>query len=148
MKLLTFATAVSFITTTNSFTIQPKRALSTSSTKLQFEFSDLLPNFGGAADEEPDLVPESFEENGIQIGDAFPKAALKKMGVSGKKSVVYFYGADDAPSCKKQNVAFDESMDVFTKLGATVIGVRNEKGVKGDTGVVQTLFVDEDDEIR
>merc|ERR1712032_1122627 len=82
-------------------------------------------------------------ENGIQIGDIFPKDALKKLGVSSKKAVVYFYGADDAPSCKKEN-------DEFKKLGATVVGVRNEKGVKEDKlpQLVQKLVIDEEDTIR
>jgi peroxiredoxin Q/BCP len=72
---------------------------------------------------------------------------LKKLGVSGKKSVVYFYGADDAPSCKKQNAAFDEQFASFKKAGTTVVGVRNEKGAKG-ADVAQTLIVDEGDAIR
>ena len=72
---------------------------------------------------------------------------MKKLGVSGKKSVVYFYGADDAPSCKKQNAAFDEQFASFKKAGAIVVGVRNEKGAKG-ADVAQKLIVDEGDAIR
>jgi len=49
-------------------------------------------------------------------------------GVSGKKAVVFFYGADDAPSCKKELAAFDEFMEDFKTLGATVVGVRNAAG--------------------
>ena len=73
---------------------------------------------------------------------------LKKLGVNGKKSVVYFYGADDAPSCKKQNSAFDSRIEEFKKAGVTVVGVRNEKGVKNTSELVQNLMVDEDDAIR
>merc|ERR1712087_343179 len=87
--------------------------------------------------------------NGIDIGDTFPKNALKKIGINGKKAVVYFYGADDAPSCKKQNSAFDERLSEFTSLGTTVVGVRNEKGVKDlSEGLSQNLVVDDNDEIR
>ena len=72
---------------------------------------------------------------------------LKKWGVSGKKAVIYFYGADDAPSCKKQNSAFDEQLEAFSKAGATVVGVRNEKGAK-NSSVGQKLVVDEGDAVR
>merc|ERR1712232_1365662 len=95
-----------------------------------------------------DEVPVSYE-NGINVGDSFPKDALKKLGVSGKKSVVYFYGADDAPSCKKQNELFNARNGEFKKLGATVVGVRNEKGVKDELPeLVQKLIIDEEDAIR
>lgn len=45
--------------------------------------------------------------------------------MSGKKAVVYFYGADGAPSCTKQAKAFDAAA-----LDATVVGVRSDEGVK------------------
>jgi peroxiredoxin Q/BCP len=67
--------------------------------------------------------------------------------LSGKTSVVYFYGADDAPSCKKENSLFDEQAAEFKTVGATVVGVRNEAGAKG-ADVSQSLVVDEDDAIR
>merc|ERR1719410_2081595 len=123
-----------------------------SSTQLHFGFlkdlglekPDFLPDFGTESDEVISY------ENGIQVGDVFPKNALKKMGVSSKKAVVYFYGADDAPSCKKQNDAFSSRSNEFKKLGATVVGVRNENGVKEDKlpELNQKLFVDEEDTIR
>jgi hypothetical protein len=31
----------------------------------------------------------------IGVGSKFPQAALSKFGCSGKKSVIFFYGADD-----------------------------------------------------
>lgn len=131
-------------------TMNPGR--SSFATQLQFGFlkdlglekPDFLPDFGGGAvDEEPISY-----ENGINVGDQFPQNALKKLGVNGKKSVVYFYGADDAPSCKKQNSAFDSRIEEFKKAGVTVVGVRNEKGVKNTSELVQNLMVDEDDAIR
>ena len=61
--------------------------------------------------------------------------------------MVYFFGADDAPSCKKQSALFDESFADFQKAGAKVVGVRNDAGDKGAV-VSQTLVIDEDDEIR
>lgn len=85
---------------------------------------------------------------GLKVGDSFPVAALKKLGASGKKSVIYFYGADDAPSCKKQNSAFNSELSSFKSAGVNVIGVRNEKGVKDTDGLLQNLVVDENDEIR
>jgi len=149
-------TFVLLATTSNGF-IVPRSAKTTAlispTTQLQLGFlkdlgldkPDFLPDFGGSKNEEPISY-----ENGIQIGDSFPKNALKKLGVSSKKAVVYFYGADDAPSCKKENDAFNTRSDEFKKLGATVVGVRNEKGVKEDKlpQLVQNLVIDEEDTIR
>lgn len=80
----------------------------------------------------------------------FPTAPLKSWGLSGKPSVVYFYGADEAPSCTKQAAAFDGSLDEFKSLGVTVCGVRNEGGVKGDFSEAygQKFVVDEGDMVR
>ena len=84
---------------------------------------------------------------GLAVGDAFPSGALASMGVKGKKAVVFFYGADDAPSCSKELSAFDAELATFGEAGVTVVGVRNAAGAKGtDAGV--KLFVDEDDAIR
>ena len=44
---------------------------------------------------------------GLKVGDKFPESALQKFGVDGTKSVLFFYGADDAPSCSKEISAFD-----------------------------------------
>ena len=35
----------------------------------------------------------------IAVGEQFPAPALSKIGVAGKPAVLYFYGADEAPSC-------------------------------------------------
>lgn len=85
---------------------------------------------------------------GLAVGESFPKNALQKFGANGKKSVIYFYGADDAPSCKKQTAAFNDRADEFKKVGAIIIGVRNEAGVKNTPDVTQKLVVDEGDEVR
>lgn len=65
----------------------------------------------------------------------------------GKNSVVFFYGADSAPSCSKQIEAFDSSLSEFQSAGATVVGVRNEKGATLEGKNVK-LVVDEGDELR
>jgi len=78
---------------------------------------------------------------GLAVGDQFPAEALKSFGVSGKKAVVFFYGADDAPSCKKELAAFDEFMDDFKSLGATVVGVRNAAGAKGADEVYSSMKI-------
>eukprot|EP00978_Attheya_sp_CCMP212_P012443 scaffold31070_cov46-Attheya_sp.AAC.6 len=85
---------------------------------------------------------------GLKVGDAFPKDALKKWGVSGKTSVVYFYGADDAPSCKKENSLFDAKVGDFKKAGAAIVGVRNGAGAKDAVAVSQKLVIDEADAVR
>mmetsp|Transcript_78515 Transcript_78515/g.157026 ORF Transcript_78515/g.157026 Transcript_78515/m.157026 type:complete len:182 (-) Transcript_78515:104-649(-) len=87
---------------------------------------------------------------GLTVGEQFPAPALKKWGLSGKPSVIYFYGADESPSCTKQAQAFDELFDDFKGLGCNVCGVRNEKGVKGDfeNSYGQKFVVDDEDEVR
>merc|ERR1719171_355481 len=67
---------------------------------------------------------------GLSVGDKFPASALKTCGVSGKKAVVFFYGADDAPSCSKEISAFDAAAEEFKGKGVAVVGVRNPAGVK------------------
>ena len=39
---------------------------------------------------------------GAAVGDKLPSSVLSTCGVSGKKAVIFFYGADDAPSCSKE----------------------------------------------
>ncbi|GMI31688.1 hypothetical protein TeGR_g14292 [Tetraparma gracilis] len=80
----------------------------------------------------------------LKVGDPFPSSALSKWGVKGKTSVLYFFGADDAPSCKKENSLFSARLSEF---GVPVVGVRNAKGAKG-ADVAQKLVIDEDDEVR
>ena len=64
----------------------------------------------------------------LSVGESFPPHALKRFGLSGKKCVVYFYGADEAPTCTKQAAAFESLREDFEALGVTVCGVRNEVG--------------------
>ena len=83
---------------------------------------------------------------GLAVGDKFPTKAAKAWGVSGKKAVVYFYGADGAPSCTKQAKAFDAA-----SLDATVVGVRSDEGVKdgfSDEYSGVKFVVDEGNEVR
>ena len=84
----------------------------------------------------------------IAVGEQFPAPALSKIGVSGKPAVLYFYGADEAPSCTKQAEGFDAAAGDFG--GVTVVGIRNDKGVKDGFAdkYVQQFYVDVDDEIR
>ena len=84
----------------------------------------------------------------ISVGEKFPAASLSKLGCSGQNAVVYFYGADEAPSCTKQAQGFSDSIGDFA--GVKVVGVRNDAGVKdGFEGkYAQSFYVDVGDEIR
>lgn len=84
---------------------------------------------------------------GLDVGDKFPPSALAKCGVSGKNAVVFFYGADDAPSCSKEIGAFGGALDVFEGAGVSVVGVRNAKGAK-DIETPVKLVIDEEDAMR
>jgi len=85
---------------------------------------------------------------GLSAGEKFPASALKACGVSGKKAVVFFYGADDAPSCSKEISAFDAAAATFKDSGVAVVGVRNGAGVKEATSASIKLVVDEEDALR
>jgi len=63
-------------------------------------------------------------------------------------AVVFFYGADDAPSCSKQIAAFDGAAAEFAAAGVAVVGVRNAAGVKAGGPSAFRLVVDEGDAMR
>ena len=55
----------------------------------------------------------------------------------------------DAPSCSKQISAFDAALDEYKALGVSVVGVRNEGGVKDSAADASvSLVVDEADAVR
>ena len=64
---------------------------------------------------------------GLAVGQPFPATALKKWQIAGKPAVIYFYGADESPSCTKECSAFSTSFADFKALKCEVVGVRNEK---------------------
>merc|ERR1719171_751350 len=84
---------------------------------------------------------------GLAVGDSFPQSALTACGIKGKKAVVFFYGADDAPSCSKEISAFEAASAAFAESGVAVVGVRNPAGVKDTTSSALKLVVDEGDAI-
>merc|ERR1719160_1336043 len=84
---------------------------------------------------------------GLDSGAQFPTEALDKFGVAGKKAVLFFYGADDAPSCSKQIKSFAENLPAFEAAGVEVVGIRNEAGAKGGDAPVN-LMVDDGDKVR
>ena len=85
---------------------------------------------------------------GLSVGSKFPASALETCGVRGKKAVIFFFGADDAPSCSKEISAFEAASGEFKEAGITVVGVRNAAGVKDGTDASVKLVVDEGDEMR
>lgn len=71
----------------------------------------------------------------VNVGDKAPdftlpsqtgaKVTLSKF--SGKKNVVlYFYPKDESPGCTREACAFRDSYELFTDLGAEVIGVSSD----------------------
>ena len=86
---------------------------------------------------------------GLSAGDKMPASVLKTCGVSGKKGVIFFYGADDAPSCSKEITAFDAAAAEFKDAGVAVVGVRNAAGVKDSVDAAGIkLVVDDADSMR
>ena len=73
--------------------------------------------------------------NKVKVGDKAPDFTLTSQdGTSvslssflGKKSVVvYFYPKDDTPGCTTESCAFRDSYEVFTDIGAEVIGISGD----------------------
>ena len=89
-----------------------------------FTFAALL---NGAASLRVVASRTSSISMGLAVGEKFPATALSAMGVSGKKACIFFYGADDAPSCSKELKAFDAAGKNFTTAGVAVVGVRFEE---------------------
>jgi peroxiredoxin Q/BCP len=72
---------------------------------------------------------------GVKVGDKAPDFTLpSQMGDNvtlseflGKKNVVlYFYPKDESSGCTREACLFRDSYDVFTDLGAEVIGVSSQ----------------------
>jgi len=68
----------------------------------------------------------------IKVGDEAPDFELKSQNnenvalsqFRGKKNVVlYFYPKDESPGCTREACTFRDSYELFTDLGAEVIGV-------------------------
>merc|ERR1719453_587225 len=84
---------------------------------------------------------------GLAVGEQMPPSVLRNAGVANKKAVLFFYGADDAPSCSKELSSFEEALSAFTSAGVSVVGLRNPAGDKGYSGSVKVI-ADEGDELR
>lgn len=91
---------------------------------------------------------------GLSKGAQFPADALEKFGVTGEKAVIFFFNADDAPSCSKEIAAFDANFAAFANAGVSVVGVRSKDfalrryPVKTAEDVKVRFVVDEDDAVR
>ncbi|KAG0577948.1 hypothetical protein M758_5G186700 [Ceratodon purpureus] len=97
----------------------------------------------------------------VSRGDKLPPLALKDQDgrdvklskFIGKPLVLYFYPANETPSCTKQACSFRDSYDDFRKLGATVVGVSGDspeshKAFKKKYNLPYTLLSDEGNEVR
>jgi hypothetical protein len=70
----------------------------------------------------PSVSRTSGISMGLSVGDKLPASVAKTCGVSGKKAVIFFFGADDAPSCSKEISAFEAAKDEFVGSGVSVVG--------------------------
>jgi peroxiredoxin Q/BCP len=98
----------------------------------------------------------------VQVGDLAPDFTLpSQMGDKvtlseflGKKNVVlYFYPKDETTGCTKEACLFRDSYDVFTTLGATVLGVSGQsveshKSFASHHGLPFLLLSDVGDKVR
>ena len=81
-------------------------------------------SFNGAEALRVATVPSrvSTVSMGLSVGDKLPSSVASTCGVSGKKAVIFFYGADDAPSCSKEISAFEAAKAEFADSGVKVVG--------------------------
>jgi peroxiredoxin Q/BCP len=114
----------------------------------------------GIIDFHTTLVVVIFVE--VKIGDKAPDFKLPtQMGdrvtlseYFGKKSVVlYFYPKDETTGCTKEACAFRDNYDVFTTLGAEVLGVSGQsveshKSFASHHGLPFLLLSDADNKVR
>ncbi len=98
----------------------------------------------------------------IKIGDKAPDFTLpSQLGdvvtlseYFGKKNVVlYFYPQDESRGCTKEACSFRDNYDVFTTLGAEVLGVSSQsveshKSFATHHGLPFVLLSDEKNEVR
>jgi thioredoxin-dependent peroxiredoxin len=98
----------------------------------------------------------------VQVGDKAPDFTLpSQMGDNvtlseyfGKKNVVlYFYPKDETTGCTKEACTFRDSFDVFTNLGAEVLGVSGQsveshKSFATHHNLPFILLSDQDNKVR
>ena len=98
----------------------------------------------------------------VNIGDTAPDFTLKSQTSGtvslsqfrGKKNVVlYFYPKDESPGCTREACTFRDSYELFTDLGAEVIGVsadtvESHKAFADHYSLPFTLLSDPDNRIR
>ena len=98
----------------------------------------------------------------VQVGDKAPDFTLpSQMGDNvtlseyfGKKNIVlYFYPKDETIGCTKEACAFRDSYEVFTSLGAEVLGVSGQsveshKSFASHHGLPFLLLSDLDNKVR
>ena len=98
----------------------------------------------------------------VNVGDKAPDFTLQsQMGDSvtlseyfGKKNIVlYFYPKDETIGCTKEACTFRDSYEVFTKLGAEVLGVSGQsieshKSFASHHGLPFLLLSDADNKVR
>jgi peroxiredoxin Q/BCP len=72
-------------------------------------------------------MSETSLETGAKAPDfSLPNQDDKSVGLksfSGKKAIVYFYPAAATPGCTKEACDFEESLNVFTAAGYSVVGI-------------------------
>jgi len=98
----------------------------------------------------------------LKVGDKAPDFTLpSQMGDNvtlseflGKKAIVlYFYPKDESPGCTREACSFRDSYDVFTDLGAEVLGVSSQsveshKSFATHHGLPFLLLSDADGKLR
>jgi peroxiredoxin Q/BCP len=98
----------------------------------------------------------------LKVGDKAPDFTLpSQMGDNvtlseflGKKAIVlYFYPKDESPGCTREACSFRDSYDVFTDLGAEVLGVSSQsveshKSFATHHGLPFLLLSDADGKVR
>jgi peroxiredoxin Q/BCP len=94
-------------------------------------------------DKAPDFTLPSQKGDNVTLSEYFGK----------KNIVLYFYPKDESLGCTKEACKFRDSYDVFTNLGAEVLGVSSQsveshKSFATHHGLPFVLLSDEKNEVR
>lgn len=99
---------------------------------------------------------------GLKVGEAAPDFSLPSMDgrivalkdfVGKRNLVLYFYPKDNTPGCTKEACGFRDSYEVFSEMGAEVVGVSSDsseshRAFAARNGIPFLLLSDENNEVR
>jgi peroxiredoxin Q/BCP len=98
--------------------------------------------------------------NVLKVGDKIPQfetilqdeSSFSDASLKDQKSIIFFYGSDDTPTCTKEACSVRDHFDTFSKAGYKVYGISRDSAKKHQKFIAKydlqyPLIVDEDTSI-